>query len=418
MKLKGTRGRETNGGTHMDFSLSEEQIRWRNVARKFVEDLIKPDVLRRDRLPSAAERIPWDWIKEANALGLRTLGIPKSYGGAGADILTMCIVGEELGAGDLGFGVILDQCWKFAHLFSEAMTPEQQKRFIPMFVDDPVAVTALGFTEPGVGSDHQGYHDAPDIDFRTTAVREGDGFILNGTKRYVSNGCMARIYFIAARLDPNKKLSESGAIFVVTSDMPGFRAGFFHEKSSQRLATNGTFHFENCRVPASNLLVGAGMLGELRSKYLPGSKAEAAANVLGVGRAAYEYALAYAKGRVQGGKPIVDHQAVALMLGQMAMKLDAARQQIWRAAWLADRKDSEARVVGLFAKVMASEVAFECCKLAGEVLGGASIMFEHPIEKYQRDATSFMHSDGTNQLCLLRATRAIAMNRVGSEYGF
>jgi alkylation response protein AidB-like acyl-CoA dehydrogenase len=281
-----------------------------------------------------------------------------------------------------------------------------------------VAVTAIGFTEPGAGSDHQSYYDVPEIDFQTVAVRDGDSFILNGTKRYVSNGCMAKIYFIAARLDPKKKLSESGAIFVVTSDMPGFRAGFFHEKSSQRLATNGTFHLENCRVPAENLLVGEGMLAELRSKYMPGSKAEAAATVLGVGRAAYEYALGYAKTRVQGGKPIVEQQAVALMLGEMAMKLDAARQQIWRAAWLADRKDRQAPVAGLFAKVMASEVAFECCKLAGEVLGGASIMYEHPVEKYMRDATSFMHSDGTNQLCLLRATRAIATGHAGREYGF
>lgn len=402
----------------MDFSLSEEQIRWRNVARKFVDEVIRPDVLRRDRLPTAQERIPWDWIKQADTLGLRTLGISKSYGGGGADVLTMSIVGEELGVGDLGFAVILDQCWKFAHLFSEAMTPEQQKRFIPMFVDDPTAVTALGFTEPGVGSDHQGYYDVPEIDFQTTAVRDGDSFILNGTKRYVSNGCMAKIYFVAARLDPTKKLSESGAILVVTSDMPGFRAGFFHEKSSQRLATNGTFHFENCRVPAANLLVGEGMLAELRSKYMPGSKAEAAATVLGVGRAAYEYALGYAKQRVQGGRPIVEQQAVALMLGQMGMKLDAARQQIWRAAWLADRKDRQAPVAGLFAKVMASEVAFECCKLAGEILGGASIMYEHPVEKYLRDATSFMHSDGTNQICLLRATRAIATGNAGREYGF
>jgi alkylation response protein AidB-like acyl-CoA dehydrogenase len=200
--------------------------------------------------------------------------------------------------------------------------------------------------------------------------------------------------------------------------MPGFRADFFHEKSSQRLATNGTFHFENLRVPAANLLVGEGMLGELRSKYMPGSKAEAAATVLGVGRAAYEYALAYAKNRVQGGSPIVEHQAVAMMLAQMAMKLDAARVQIWRAAWLADRKDPEARVVGLYAKVMSSEVAFECCKIAGEILGGASIMFEHPIEKFLRDASSFMHSDGTNQLCLLRASRAVATRSAASEYGF
>jgi len=402
----------------MDFALTETQLHWRDVARSFVSEHIAPDVLRRDRLPTAEERIPWDWIREASAKGLRTLGIPKEFGGAGVDIQTLCIVGEELGAGDLGFAVILDQCWKFSHLFSEAMTPEQQRRFIPPFVDDPEAVTALGMTEIGAGSDHQGYYDAPDIDFRTTAVRDGDDYVLNGSKRYVSNGSMAKLYFIVARLDTGKKLSESGAVFVVPSDAPGFRAGFFHEKSSQRLATNGTFHLENCRVPAANMLVGEGMLAELRARYLPGSKAEAAATVLGVGRAAYEYALDYARGRIQGGKPLVEQQAVALMLGRMASLLDAARVQIWHAAWLADCKDASAAVHGLLAKVNASETAVEVCKLAGEVLGGASIMYEHPIEKYQRDAASFLHSDGTNQLCLMRATRAIAGGTGASEYGF
>ncbi len=402
----------------MDFSLSKDQRHWRDVARTFVGEVIRPDVLRRDRLATAEERIPWDWIKEADRRGLRTLAMPKEVGGGGASILTLSIVGEEIGVGDLGMAVILDQCWKFNHIFTEAMNDEQQKRFIPLFMKDPTCVTALGFTEPEVGSDHQGYYDVPEIDFRTTAVRDGDHFILNGTKRYVSNGCMAKLYFVCARLDPEKKLSESGAIFVVTPDMPGFRAGFFHEKSSQRLATNGTFHFENLRVPATNLLVGEGMLAHLRSKYMPGSKAEAAATVLGVGRAAYEYAFDYAKKRKQGGAPIIEHQAVALLLGQMAMELDAARNQIWKAAWAADEKKSEARVMGLFAKVNASEVAFKACKLAAEILGGAGIMHDHPVEKYMRDAASFLHSDGTNQMCLLRAVRAIANDRQAQEYGF
>ena len=402
----------------MEFSLNEEQLHWRDIARDFANRVIKPDVLRRDRLPTAAERIPWDWIREASELGLRTLGVPQEFGGAGAGIATMCVVGEELAVGDLGFAVIMDQCWKTSHLFSDAMTPEQQQRFIPPFVADPEATTAIGITEEGVGSDHQGYYDSPDIAMHMSAVRDGDEYVLNGTKRYISNGSMARLYFIVARTDMSKTIGEGGAVFVVPYDTPGFRAGFFHEKSSQRLATNGTFHLEDCRVPASNLLVGEGMLAELRSKYLPGSKAEAAATVLGVGRAAYEYALDYAKKRVQGGKPIVEHQAVAMMLGRMAMLLDAARLQIWKAAWLADSHNPDARVHGLLAKVNASEAAFETCRLAAEVLGGAGIMYDHPVEKYLRDAASFLHSDGTNQLCLLRATKAIAARDAASLYGF
>ncbi len=402
----------------MDFSLTQDQQRWRNRAREFTENIIKPDVMRRDRLPTAAERIPWDWIREADKQGIRTLGVPASFGGAGSDIFTLCLVGEELAVGDLGFAVIMDQCWKMAHLFSAAMNAEQQQRFIPKFVADPEATTAIAITEPGAGSDHQGFYDSPDIDFQTTAVRDGDDYVINGSKRYVSNGCMAKLYFVVARTDPQKTLREGGSIFVVPADTPGFRAGFFHEKSSQRLATNGTFHFENCRVPASNILVGEGLLGRLRSDYMWGSKAEAAATALGVGRAAYEYALDYAKKRVQGGKPIVEQQAVAMMLGIMAMKLDAARLQIWKAAWLADRQQPEARALGLLAKVNASETAFECCRLAGEILGGASIMHEHPIEKYLRDASSFLHSDGTNQLCLLRASQAIAHQGHAALFGF
>ena len=401
----------------MDFTFSEEQLRWRALARDFAERLIKPDVLRRDRLPTAAERIPWDWIREADKLGLRTLGIPKSWGGAGADIVTMCLVGEELAAGDLGFAVIMDQCWKMAHILGDAMTPDQQRKFIPPFVNDPQATLAIGFTESGAGSDHQGYYDSPEIDFRTTAVREGDSYVINGTKRYVSNGCMAKLYFVVARTDTTKSLREGGSVFIVPSDTPGLRTGFFHEKSSQRLATNGTFHFENCRVPASHLLGGEGLMSRLRAEYMWGSKAEAASTVLGVGRAAYEYAMAYAKERVQGGKPIVEHQAVAMMLAQMAMKLDAARTQIWRAAWLADQRKPEARTLGLLAKVNASETAFEACKLASEILGGAAIMHEHPVEKYLRDASSFLHSDGTNQVCLLRAAEGLA-SPGAALYGF
>ncbi len=401
----------------MDFTLSEEQLRWRAVGREFAETVIRPDVLRRDRLPSAEERIPWDWIREADKRGLRTLGVAKAYGGAGADVLTMCLAGEELAVGDLGFAVIMDQCWKLAHILSDAMTPEQQRRFIPPFVADPEATLAIGFTEPGAGSDHQGYYDSADIDFRTTAVRDGDHYVINGTKRYVSNGCMAKLYFVVARTDPAKTLREGGSVFIVPSDTPGFRAGFFHEKGSQRLATNGTFHFENCRVPASHLLCGEGLMSRLRAEYMPGSKAEAAATALGVGRAAYEYAMQYAKERVQGGKPIVKQQAVAMMLAQMAMKLDAARTQIWRTAWLADRRRPEARTLGLLAKVNASETAFEACRLASEVLGGAAIMHEHPVEKYLRDAASFLHSDGTNQLCLLRAAEGLAAPEA-AQYGF
>lgn len=402
----------------MDFSLTEKQLTWQLKARKFVENVIKPEALQRDRIPKAKDRIPWDWIKLADAEGFRTMGVPKKFGGSEESILTMCIVGEELGVGDLGFAVIMDQCWKMAHLFKDAMSEHQQNKYIPEFVKDPIATTAIGISEPGIGSDHQGYYDHQDIDMITKAHKEGDEYVLNGTKHYISNGCMAKLYFITARTDLTKPLSESGAVFIVPSNTPGFRPDFFHEKSSQRLATNGCFHLENCRIPAKNILLGEGKLIELRSKYMPGSKAEAAATVLGVGRAAYEYALNYAKNRKQGGQMIIEHQAVSLMIAKMVMLLDGARLQIWKAAWLADNHHPDARIQGLISKVKASEAAFEVCTLATEILGGAGIMYDHPIEKYLRDATSFLHSDGTNQICSLRITKALATKDKSKIYGF
>ena len=268
------------------------------------------------------------------------------------------------------------------------------------------------------GSDHQGYYDHKDIGMKTTAVKEGDEYVLNGTKHYISNGCMAKLYFITARTDTSKPLNESGAVFIVPSDTIGFETDFFHEKSSQRLATNGCFHLKNCRISEKNILLGEGKLVELRSKYMPGSKAEAAATVLGVGRAAYEYAFDYAKNRKQGGKFIIEHQVISLMLAKMIMLLDGARLQIWKAAWLADNSHPDARIQGLMAKVRASEAAFEICTLATEILGGAGIMYDHPVEKYLRDAVSFLHSDGTNQICSLRVTQALASNNKSKIYGF
>ena len=143
----------------MDFSLSENQRKWQLIAREFATKIVAPEALSRDRIPLAKDRIPWDWIKLADEAGIRTLGVPKKFGGAEESILTMCIVGEELAAADLGFAVIMDQCWKMAHLFKDAMTPEQQLKFIPKFVADNQATTAIGITEPDIGSDHQGYYE-------------------------------------------------------------------------------------------------------------------------------------------------------------------------------------------------------------------------------------------------------------------
>ena len=199
----------------MEFALTKNQEKWQKIAREFVEKYIIPEVGRRDRIENAKDRIPWDWITEADKIGLRTLGISKKYGGEEADILTLCVVGEELAVGDLGFAVIMDQCWKMAHLFSDAMTTDQQEQFIPNFVSDPEATTAIGVTEPGAGSDL--------ASLQCKAVREGDKYIINGTKIWTTHAHLANKIFCLVRTDNSGKKQEGITFLMLDMNQPGIK---------------------------------------------------------------------------------------------------------------------------------------------------------------------------------------------------
>ncbi|MCC7104186.1 MAG: acyl-CoA dehydrogenase family protein [Chloroflexi bacterium] len=399
----------------MDLTLTPFQEHWIGVARDFVKREIEPTVLERDKIRDPLARMPWDWLRAASKLGLRTLPFPKEVGGQEAGIITLCMIGEELAAGDLGFAVMLDQVWKFVHLFTEAMTPAQRERYLPPFAADDEALTCLALTEPGAGSDHQGYYMRPDIAFYTVAKRDGDAYVINGEKQFPSNGNVAKLYFVIARLDPTMTLQQSGTAFLVTSDNPGLKPTKYWDKIGQRLCVNGSFVFENCRVSADDMLLGEGDAMSIRSSYLPGSKPEAAATTLGVGRAAFERALAYARERVRGSQPIVEQQVMATMLADMSITLEVARQYIWRAAWLAEHRDPRASVEGLLCKAFASEGAFKVCRSAMEVFGSKGVTRDLPMEKYLRDASTFFHSDGTNQMALLRSARTLAGQQAASS---
>ncbi len=232
------------------------------------------------------------------------------------------------------------------------------------------------------------------------------GWAINGMKHYISNGPVASLYVVAARTDMSKPLREGLSGFLVPRETEGFSIGAVHEKVGQRLSMNSELLFEDVQVPEDHLILGEGRMWEIRGRLLSCGKPEAAANCVGVGRAAFEKSLDYARNRVQGGKAIAGHQVVSAMLADMAIGLDTARTMVYRTAWAVDYTDPYDFTLGWKVKVYASEVAFECARMGVEIFGGAGIMQEAPMEKYLRDASTFLHSDGTNQVLRLRTAKA------------
>ena len=232
----------------MEFTLNEEQIRIQEIARQFSYEELAPVATERDRIQNWEERMPWDLTEKASALGLRQLPYPKEYGGMGADVLACCLAGEELAAGDLGFAVNLDQTWKLSHIF-EKVEPEVRDPWMKRLCEEPRFLAAISMTEEGAGTDHQGYYDDPSIALFTRAEKEGGKWILNGKKRYVSNGPVASLYVLAARTDLSKNLREGLTGFLVPRETPGVSIGEVHEKIGQRLSMNSEIFYEDVEIP-------------------------------------------------------------------------------------------------------------------------------------------------------------------------
>ncbi len=387
----------------VDFEPTEAQESLRRLTRDFVKREVMPSLDSREWVEEPEERFPWDLIEKGSRLGLRTLALPEEWGGGGADTLTICVVAEELAVGDLGLAICFDQTWKISKLLVNIMNEDQKGRFLPPFASDHRFLLGTAQAEPGAGSDNILPYDEPEAGVALSAREETEGFVLNGTKHFISNGGVARLYIVYARTDRSVGIRKGLSAFLVPAESPGFSIGCVHDKMGQRLAQNAELVFNDVRVPRENLL---GKLNEaftLRAPFVRGSNVEAAATVLGPARAAYEAALSHAQERVQGGRPIIEHQAVGLLLTDMFIELEAARNFLWKAAWAVDKKKPEARLLSSLAKVFVSERAFEVTRKAMEVFGGMGYMRDAPVEKLWRDAASFLHSDGANQVLRLRS---------------
>jgi alkylation response protein AidB-like acyl-CoA dehydrogenase len=289
-------------------------------------------------------------------------------------------------------------------LITTACTGEQRERYLPPFLTDPHHLLALGLHEDGAGSDHFLPYNVAPHGGKTTATPDGHGgWILNGRKTYVSNGGVAKLHVVLARTEPGTGGAAGLTAFFVPLGVPGFTVGRVEDKVGQRLVQNAELIFEDCRVADSDRLGerGLGMRTTglaLRGRGMP----EMAATAIGVARAAFEAALSHARTHVQGGAEIINHDQIALMLADIDLRIESARQLMFRAAWAADHGERMDRRIPEMAKEYASEMAISVCIRAMEIFGGAGIMLENPAQKYVRDALTFLHSEGTNQIMRMR----------------
>jgi alkylation response protein AidB-like acyl-CoA dehydrogenase len=394
--------------------LSAEQLEIRDAVRDFVAREVKPVALAPARLEAFEKSLLTELLDQASRMGLRTLALTEDAGGTGADNLTSCIVTEELAAGDPDIAAVLAQTATLGRLFERLMSPEQRDRFLPQFLKDDRFHLALAEREPGSETAlgvHYHRPSAIEPGIRTTAARAGDKWVINGAKHCVANAPIAKLFAV--------QVGTAGGIstLLVPRDAPGLsvlaqEGHWFH-------GTCGEAVFADCRVPAENLLgeEGRSPLTESFEAKGRGSPQFQALN-LGIGRAAYEAALDYAQLRVQGGRRIVEHQAIGAKLADMVMKLEVARAAIWRAAWASDHPESMTDrslpdlPLQTIAQIYTAEAMLEVAKDAAECFGAMGVMRDMPLQKYVRDARVCLHSgDGPGDSRLRLAEVAAGYRR-------
>jgi len=379
----------------MDFALSPQHEEIRRTVREFAERRIAPVA---DELERKAE-FPMDIIREAASLGFLGVPFPEEIGGTGLDSLAYAITVEELSRVSGSVGIIVSAHTSLGcNPIWLAGTDAQKERFLrPMASGDVIG--AYGLTEPGAGSDSRGT--------QTRAHRDGDEWVIDGSKRFITNAGVAGTYVITAVTDREE---ESGRIsaFIVEADTPGFSIGRMEEKMGLHASNTGELIFSGCRIPADNLLGEEGEGDKLFLKTLDGGRIGIAAMALGLAQAAYEAASAYAKERRQFGRAIGEFQGVAFMIADMATSIDAARLMTYRAAWLKDCGKPYTTEAAM-AKLYASEVARDVTNDAIQVHGGYGYITEYKVERYLRDAKLTEIGEGTSQIQRL----VIARNLLG-----
>lgn len=389
------------------FGLPPDITELRSQVRGFALEKLRPRASEFEWKPGIRDRVDWELVEEASRLGWRTYGLAKEEGGGGGSVLGICVLIEELAFGDMGFAVIIDQSLKVQRIIARGAEGRVREHFLKRFLAEPRNVLAICFTEPDTSSDYLIPH--PDFRFATNAVPREDGnWVLNGYKRYISNGADAGFYLVFACTDPDKPASHGTSGFLLEPGMPGFEIEKVHEKIAQRTINNAAMRFTDVVLEPWRL-VGPPHIGYGNVKsILKESAIEAGATTLGTAQAAYEMAFAHSQTRVQGGRPLIEHANIACRLAVMYSELEAARSLIWRAAWAVEHDPDYDFAMGSAAKTVAAETAVRTCLSAMEIHGGLAIMHQDSgVEKCLRDCVSFLHSDGAQDSHRLRITNIL-----------
>ena len=391
--------------------LSPEQLEIRDTVREFVTREVKPVVLKADRLDVADRTLPKHLLEEASRLGLRTLALSEDNGGIGADALTSCIVAEELAAGDADIAAILTETSRLAHLIFDCGLPDAERdRLLPSFLEDDGAQLAAADREAdtdtrlGANYHRPGASASP---LAAAAVQAGNGdWVITASKTGVANAPVAGLFAVTAKT--NGRAGDS--VLLVPADAPGVIVTP-HAKPWPH-GTCGDVTFADCRVPAGNLLAAdaAALRRDTSGRGIP----LAQAINIGIGRAAYEAALDYAHLRVQGGRRLIEHQAIATKLADIAIRLEVSRGTVWQAAWASDHPDAVADrslsdlPLTTVAQVFVSDAIVKAAKDAAEIFGAMGVMRDMPLQKYLHDARVCQHAGDGNREARLRIAEHIA----------
>jgi len=376
----------------ISFELSEELKALQDMAHSFAEKEMRPKAAFYDR----EEKFPEEVMQKAFEAGFLTCNVPVEYGGGGLSDLELAIISEELAWGCAGmYTTMMANSLAFTPIILFG-TEEQKKKFLTPF-SQKMAFASYCLTEREAGSDTSA--------IKTLARRDGSDYVLNGSKCFITNGGVASLYVVFANAAPEKGARGITA-FLVPRDTPGISIGKIEDKMGHRASNTAEIFFEDVRVPAENVLgrVGQGFL--IAMKTFDRTRSAVGAAGVGLARAALEYAVDYAKTRVQFGKPIATFQAIAFKIAQMAMEVEAARLLVWKAAWMVD-KGLSCGLNSAMAKCFGSDLAMWASLEALQILGGYGYMKDYPVEKLVRDAKLLQIYEGTNEIQRLVISREV-----------
>jgi len=368
----------------MEYFLTEEQIMIRDLARKIAEEKIAPKAQELDE----KGEFPWEIIKVLAQSDLFRVFLPEEYGGLGGGVFDLCLVTEELSKACSGVAVSYAASALGAFPILLYGTEEQKKKYLPDIASGK-KLTAFGLTEPEAGSDAAA--------IQTTAVKDGDHYVLNGTKCFITNGGEAEIYTIIAMTD-KKKGARGASALIIEKGTEGFTFGKEEDKMGIRASATRELVFSDCKIPKENLIGKEGLGFIVAMKTFDSSRSGIGAQAVGIAQGALDRAIDYARQRVQFGHPISSFQGIQHMLADMATQVEAARALVYATARMVDKGCKDIAMPSAMSKLFASDVAMKVTTDAVQIFGGYGYMKDYPVEKMMRDAKITQIYEGTNQI--------------------